>query len=129
MLKHKIRKSRKNILSLLESVQDEEKTRKEIPEYSEITKNGKKGKKKNIRIDEGYYTEKSCDSKQYSRAKSETRGEEKGKPVRNEAATQATQAGGYQQMNYLIPLFIPCQLVRRSSPQEDYIWTLTGVKN
>ena len=51
MLKHKIRKSRKNILSLLESVQDEEKRRKEdIPEYSEITKRGKKDKKKNIRI-------------------------------------------------------------------------------
>ena len=51
MLKHKIRKSRKNILSLLESVQDEEKRRKEdIPEYSEITKRGKKEKKKHIRI-------------------------------------------------------------------------------
>ena len=24
---------------------------------------------------------------------------------------------------------MPCQLVRRSSPQEDYIWTLAGVRN
>ena len=52
MLKHKIRKSRKNILSLLESVKDdEEDARKEnIPEYSEITKRGKKEKKKHLRI-------------------------------------------------------------------------------
>ena len=53
-------------------------------------------------LDEGYYTEKSCDSKQYIRAKSETRGEEKRKPVRNEAATQETQTGGYQQAQYLV---------------------------
>ena len=26
-------------------------------------------------------------------------------------------------------MLLPCQIVRRSSPQEDYIWTLTGVKN
>ena len=24
---------------------------------------------------------------------------------------------------------MPCQMVRRSSPEEDYIWTLTGVRN
>ena len=53
-------------------------------------------------LDEGYYTEKSCDSKQYIRAKSETRGEEKRKPVRNEAATQETQTVGYQQAQYLV---------------------------
>ena len=45
MLKHKIRKSRKNILSLLES--DADKDRKEnISEYSEVRKKGKKEKKK-----------------------------------------------------------------------------------
>ena len=51
MLKHKIRKSRKNILSLLESVQQEEETRKEnIPSYSEIKKREKKGKDRNVKI-------------------------------------------------------------------------------
>ena len=48
MLKHKIRKSRKNILSLLES--DVNKDRKEIiSEYSEVRKKGKKEKKKHDR--------------------------------------------------------------------------------
>ena len=48
MLKHKIRKSRKNILSLLES--DADKDRKEIiSEYSEVRKKGKKEKKKHER--------------------------------------------------------------------------------
>ena len=28
-----------------------------------------------------------------------------------------------------VPLLIPCQLVRRNSPEENYILTLTGVKN
>ena len=52
MLKHKIRKSRKNILSLLETVKDDEEDRgkENIPEYSEITKRGKKDKKNHIRI-------------------------------------------------------------------------------
>ena len=57
MLKHKIRKSRKNILSLLESVKDEEEERREesVPGYSEITKRGKKEKKKHLRIGECEY--------------------------------------------------------------------------
>ena len=47
MLKHKIRKSRKNILSLLETVQvEEENTKEKIPEYSDVKKRGKKEKKK-----------------------------------------------------------------------------------
>ena len=51
MLKHKIRKSRKNILSLLETVQDEEEGRKKkIPEYSEVKKKGKKIKIKSPEI-------------------------------------------------------------------------------
>ena len=51
MLKHKIRKSRKNILSLLETVQDEEEGRKKkIPEYSEVKKKGKKTKIKSQEI-------------------------------------------------------------------------------
>ena len=51
MLKHKIRKSRKNILSLLESVHQEEENRKEnIPTYSEIKKREKKGKDRNVKI-------------------------------------------------------------------------------
>lgn len=45
MLKHKLRKSRKNILSLLDYVQEQEEDAK-IPEYSEIKKPGRKEKKK-----------------------------------------------------------------------------------
>ena len=46
MLKQKIIKSRKNILSLLESFQDEENRREgDIPEYSDIAKYGRRGKK------------------------------------------------------------------------------------
>ena len=45
MLKHKIRKSRKNILSLLDYVQEQEEDAK-IPEYSEIKKPGRKEKRK-----------------------------------------------------------------------------------
>ena len=45
MLKHKLRKSRKNILSLLEFHEEDEK-RENVPEYSEIKKTGRKDKKK-----------------------------------------------------------------------------------
>ena len=45
MLKHKLSKSRKNILSLLDYAQDQEEVAK-IPEYSEIKKPGRKDKKK-----------------------------------------------------------------------------------
>ena len=45
MLKHKLRKSRKNILSLLEFHEEDEK-RENVPEYSEIKKAGRKDKKK-----------------------------------------------------------------------------------
>ena len=45
MLKHKLRKSRKNILNLLEFHEEDEK-RATIPEYSEIKKTGRKDKKK-----------------------------------------------------------------------------------
>ena len=45
MLKHKLRKSRKNILSLLEFHEEDEK-RDTIPEYSEIKKTGRKDKMK-----------------------------------------------------------------------------------
>ena len=45
MLKHKLRKSRKNILSLLDYVQEQEEDAK-IPEYSEIKKPGRKEKRK-----------------------------------------------------------------------------------
>ena len=45
MLKHKLRKSRKNILHLLEFHEEHEK-RAAIPEYSEIKKTGRKDKKK-----------------------------------------------------------------------------------
>ena len=46
MLKHKLRKSRKNILSLLEFHEEDEKREKNVPEYSEIKKTGRKDKKK-----------------------------------------------------------------------------------
>ena len=51
MLKHKIRKSRKNILSLLESVNvGKEEKKDKTPEYSEVRKRGEKAKIKNERI-------------------------------------------------------------------------------
>ena len=28
-----------------------------------------------------------------------------------------------------MPLFVPCPVVRRSSPEEDYMWTLSGVRS
>ena len=45
MLKHKLRKSRKNILSLLDYAQEQEDENK-FPEYSEIKKPSRKEKKK-----------------------------------------------------------------------------------
>jgi hypothetical protein len=55
MLKHKVRKSRKNILSLLESVQQEEENSKEnVPQYSEIKKRGGKGKNRNVKIGKSF---------------------------------------------------------------------------
>jgi hypothetical protein len=53
-------------------------------------------------LDEGYYTEKSYDSKPMDRARSETRADQKRKPLRNETWTQTTQAGGHLQINYLV---------------------------
>ena len=44
MLKHKLRKSRKNILHLLDYAQDQDE--EQIPEYSEIKKPGRKEKSK-----------------------------------------------------------------------------------
>ena len=45
MLKHKLRKSRKNILHLLDYAQDQDEE-PQIPEYSEIKKPGRKEKSK-----------------------------------------------------------------------------------
>lgn len=28
-----------------------------------------------------------------------------------------------------MPLYVPCPVVRRSSPEEDYMWTLSGVRS
>ena len=107
MLKHKIRKSRKNILSLIESVkEDEDDARKEnIPEYSDITKRGKKDKKKhqmigkycsddnsNITlIDEGYNTEYISDNTEHKKKKEMTDG-----------YTQTQNTVGQMQINYLV---------------------------
>merc|ERR1712096_96234 len=128
MLKHKIRKSRKNILSLLESVQVAQKndTTENSNEYAEVRKKGKKEKNKQSRNDEGYYTEKSSDTKTKTkdRCKSETRAQHKRTLVRNEE----TQTHEHCNVTYLIPLLVPCTVFRRSSPQEDYIQTLGGVK-
>jgi len=154
MLKHKIRKSRKNILSLLESVQVEED--KQSPEYTKVNKRDKRevdiGRKLSV-IDEGYYTgnEKLYDvphiTKERARSEGRTRRreeedveigdrrQERRKPVRNETVrdaetstgTNITSTGG--QYGCLVPVFMAWQPPRRSSPQEDFIFTLTGVRN
>ena len=51
MLKYKIKKSKRNIISLLDSVKDEEEMKiDEAPQYSEINPRRKKLKQKKARI-------------------------------------------------------------------------------
>merc|ERR1739844_316982 len=118
MLKHKLRKSRKNILSLLEFHEEDEKREKNVPEYSEIKKAGRKDKKKK---DEVTFERKS------KRSRSEVRAEKLEQRIKNvETQTSDDSSGG---VCYYMPVLVPCSLTRRSSPAEDYIWTLNGVKS
>merc|ERR1711953_970603 len=117
MLKHKLRKSRKNILSLLEFHEEDEK-RENVPEYSEIKKAGRKDKKKK---DEVTFERKS------KRSRSEVRAEKPEQRIKNVETQTSDDSGGG--LCYYMPVLVPCSMTRRSSPAEDYIWTLNGVKS
>merc|ERR1712241_1388436 len=117
MLKHKLRKSRKNILSLLEFHEEDEK-RENVPEYSEIKKAGRKDKKKK---DEVTFERKS------KRSRSEVRPEKLEQRIKNVETQTSDDSGGG--LCYYMPVLVPCSMTRRSSPAEDYIWTLNGVKS
>merc|ERR1711953_625694 len=117
MLKHKLRKSRKNILSLLEFHEEDEK-RENVPEYSEIKKAGRKDKKKK---DEVTFERKS------KRSRSEVRAEKPEQRIKNVETQTSDESGGG--LCYYMPVLVPCSMTRRSSPAEDYIWTLNGVKS
>merc|ERR1712241_135966 len=116
MLKHKLRKSRKNILSLLEFHEEDEK-RENVPEYSEIKKTGRKDKKKK---DEVTFEKKS------KRSKSEVRPEQRIRSVETQTSEEGSTSAG---LCYYMPVLVPCSVTRRSSPVEDYIWTLNGVSS
>merc|ERR1711997_970323 len=117
MLKHKLRKSRKNILSLLEFHEEDEK-RENVPEYSEIKKTGRKDKKKK---DEVTFERKS------KRSRSEVRPEKLEQRIKSVETQTSDDSGGG--LCYYMPVLVPCSMARRSSPAEDYIWTLNGVKS
>jgi len=126
MLKHKIRKSRKNILSLLESGEKSGETHDNG--YSKVNKKLKKKKEKELTQDEGYYTtvEKKQEEKRIPMRKSETRYE--GVQI-VDRSTQSPEQYSYESWRFVVPVVVafPCQ--RRSSPVEDLLWTQTGLKN
>merc|ERR1711997_1442215 len=103
MLKHKLRKSRKNILSLLEFHEEDEK-RENVPEYSEIKKTGRKDKKKK---DEATFERKS------KRSRSEVRPETLEQRIKN-VETQTSDDSGGGGVCYYMPVLVPCSMTRRS---------------
>eukprot|EP00092_Neocalanus_flemingeri_P010918 GFUD01011761.1.p1 GENE.GFUD01011761.1~~GFUD01011761.1.p1 ORF type:complete len:253 (+),score=104.89 GFUD01011761.1:125-883(+) len=164
MFKQKIRKSRKNILSLIEAAQTEnEESEKKKTGYKIVKKKEKKQKKyrkdSGSPRDEGYNTgnekiyatpftiEDDFDQGmegwevETDNARSENQLKRPEKlvdktrmtdtvrydqpstpPVRNQTAPQANTAG-----LHLIP--VAANIFRRSSPEEDFLWTLSGVQN
>merc|ERR1712032_22663 len=101
MLKHKIRKSRKNILSLLDYVQEQEEDAK-IPEYSEIKKPGRKEKRKKDEV------KNSFDKKSNKpRSKSEVR-DKKEEKIRNvETQTGDERSGSAGLCYYVSCYYVP----------------------
>merc|ERR1711971_43202 len=122
MLKHKLRKSRKNILSLLDYVQEQEEDAK-IPEYSEIKKPGRKEKRKKDEVKNSF-------DKKYNkpRSKSEVR-DKKEEKIRNVETQTGDERSGSAGLCYYMPILVPCPVTRRSSPAEDYMMTLSGVSS
>merc|ERR1711990_374623 len=127
MLKHKIRKSRKNILSLLEAVTQEE---AEKGGAKETGRNSKKEK-----TDEGYYTatEKEKTKSKGKRRAAPEEAKENGKRAnekRGNGEKMEKPSGPIRgaETPYMLPVMValPC---RRSTPLEDYVATMTGVGN
>merc|ERR1711902_3382 len=119
MLKHKLRK---NILSLLDYVQEQEEDDK-IPEYSEIKKPGRKEKRKKDEV------KNSFDKKSNKpRSKSEVR-DKKEEKIRNVETQTGDERSGSAGLCYYMPILVPCPVTRRSSPAEDYMMTLSGVSS
>merc|ERR1712119_212797 len=127
MLKHKIRKSRKNILSLLEAVTQEE------AEKGEAKEAGRSSKKE--KTDEGYYTateKEKTKSKGKRRAAAEDvkengkrTNEKRGNGEKTEKPRGPIRGA---ETPYMLPVMValPC---RRSTPLEDYVATMAGVGN
>merc|ERR1711860_410817 len=109
MLKHKLRKSRKNILSLLDYVQEQEEDAK-IPEYSEIKKPGRKEKKKKDEVKNSF--DKKSDK---PRSESEVRNKKEEK-IRNVETQTGDERSGSAGLCYYMPILVPCPVKRRSSP-------------
>merc|ERR1712210_23079 len=125
MLKHKIRKSRKNILSLLEAVTQEEAVKGEAKETGRSSKKEK--------TDEGYYT---ATEKEKTKSKGKRRaapedGKENGKRSNEEIGDGEEKEKPIGPIRgaetpYMLPVMValPC---RRSTPLEDYVSTMAGV--
>jgi len=126
MLKHKIRKSRKNILSLLDYANEHEDDGK-FPEYSEIKKPSRKEQKKKKEENNREITDK----KNKSRSKSEARAgdDRKNKTVETQTTYDSPGMCYYMPQMLQMPVLVPCPVTRRMSPAEDYMMTLTGVGN
>jgi len=150
MFKHKIRKSRKNILSLIEIAQEKNEDTEEKQTKSKAVK--KKNRKESVSPrDEGYNTgnekiyetprtieddfyqdDEGCDvetDKMNKEAKLDEKkqnkadaNQHKNPPIRNQTAAQTDSIG-----LHLIP--VAATVFRRSSPEEDFLWTLRGVQN
>merc|ERR1712130_359385 len=127
MLKHKIRKSRKNILSLLEAVTQEEAEKGETKETGTSIEKEK--------TDEGYYT---ATEKEKTKSKGKRRAvpedakengkrsnEKRGNGEKTEKPSGPIRGA---ETPYILPVMValPC---RRSTPLEDYVATMAGVGN
>merc|ERR1712110_263073 len=122
-----IRKSRKNILSLLEAVTQEE------AEKGEAKETGRSSKKE--KADEGYYTateKEKTKSKGKRRAAAEDvkengkrTNEKRGNGEKTEKPRGPIRGA---ETPYMLPVMValPC---RRSTPLEDYVATMAGVGN
>ena len=86
--------------------------------------------------DEGYYTatekgyEPSSSVRREGRARSESRATKKG-PIRGQGVERVEVGVGTSTptYGYIVPVLVPWQPPRRTSPAEDFIFTMTGVRN
>eukprot|EP00092_Neocalanus_flemingeri_P008001 GFUD01008632.1.p1 GENE.GFUD01008632.1~~GFUD01008632.1.p1 ORF type:complete len:233 (+),score=84.63 GFUD01008632.1:80-778(+) len=159
MFKQRNRKSRKQILSLIESAEIED-------EETEQNQKLKKTRKREIKFrdelsspkDEGYLTgneklyekpdkfqdifdsefewnqesdrtrnEKKSETKEQKKQVNERNESKETQPARNQSAIVENDVGSWLNRHHLVPMIT--SVFRRSSPEEDFLWTLTGIQN